>query len=81
MSGTAVALLLLGAVDVVALSIGISIRRRLTRIVGETAGSIEQHVKAGIAEAVSKIVTVAGELLRAQGRGDVADRVLEELRQ
>lgn len=80
MSGTAIALVLLGVVDVVALSIGVSIRLRLTKIVGETAASIEAHVKAGIADAVGKIVNIAGELLRAQGKGDVADRVLDELR-
>lgn len=74
-----VIVILLVFVDVAALTIGISIRRKVTRIVAETAGQIEEHVKAGIAEALGQLAKVAGELLRAQGKGDVADRILEEI--
>lgn len=75
-----VAVILLALVDVAALSIGISIRRKVARIVAQTASEIEGHVRAGITEAVARFGALAGEILTAQGKGDVADRILEELR-
>lgn len=75
-----VVVVLLALVDVAALTIGISIRRKVTRIVRHTAGEIEAAVKAGIADALSRFAVLAGELLRAQGKEDVAERILEELR-
>jgi len=47
-------------IDVAALTIGISIRRKVTHIVSETAKEIEGHVKNGIADAVSQLVAMVG---------------------
>jgi len=75
----------LAFVDVAALSIGISIRHKVTRIVGQTAAEIEQSVKAGIAEAVERLVGLVSAVL-ASGTsqpGELTERlgdVLSELK-
>lgn len=71
---------LLALVDVAALSIGISIRRKVVRIIGDAAGEIEAAVKAGVDEALLRFGTLAADLFRALGRPEAAEKVLEELR-
>jgi hypothetical protein len=81
MSGTAVALFALGAVDVAALSIGISIRRRVTRIIGETAASIEDAVHQGIADAIGKLIEVATALMGSRPEtAEALAQVVERIR-
>lgn len=81
---TDIIIVLLVFVDVAALSIGISIRRKVTRIVRDTAAEIETAVKTGIAEAVANFAQLARAVLTAQGKPtelvDQADRLLEDLR-
>ncbi len=76
MSGTTIALILLGAVDVAALSIGISIRRKVTRIISQTAAEIETAVKEGIADAVRSIGVLAAQLM-----GDVRPETASKVRE
>lgn len=66
-------------IDVAALSIGISIRRKVTRIITKTATEIEVAVKAGIADAVAQFVTMATALLSARGDQPVPGGLLEKL--
>lgn len=80
MSLTTIALILLGAVDVAALSIGISIRRKVTGIVTQTAANIEAAVKEGIAEAVANLGALAVQLMRSD-RHEAAEKVKELLDQ
>lgn len=68
-------------VDVAALCIGISIRRKVTRIISETAANIEDAVKGGIADAVTRFVTMATELLAANGSQPAANGLVERLTQ
>lgn len=50
---------LLLVVDVAALVIGLSIRRRVTRIVADTGAEIERQVRDGITEAVGSLTSIA----------------------
>lgn len=74
-----VLLVLLALVDVAALTIGLSIRRKVTKIVGDTAGQIEAHVRAGIAEAVRTVAGIAVRIFQAQGRDELAQELGAEL--
>lgn len=75
-----IVVVLLALVDVAALTIGISIRRKVTRIVEDTAKEIEDQVRAGIHEAVGRFGMLAAEVFKAQGKEDLGDRLLEELK-
>jgi len=55
---------LLVVVDVAALIIGWSIRRTVSRIVSETADDIERAVQTGIADAISRLTTLASQLFQ-----------------
>jgi len=64
-SATTIALVALGMVDVAALCIGLSIRRKVVGIITSTGASIEEAVKAGIAEAAAQLVGAIRGMLAA----------------
>lgn len=84
---TTAIVVLLVAVDLTALAVGLSIRRKVTRIISETAADIETAVKGGIADAVGRIAQLAQALVAGDANParrqlvDQAAELVDQLRQ